>query len=143
MNRVDHWVKILQDNGCRITAPRRAILQVVAGSTRALQPADVYELSRVKQPGIGLVTVYRTLERLEELGLIQRVHRDDGCHMLMPAANGHEHYLVCTHCGRTILFEGDDLGALFSRVETRTGYQVSDHWLQLFGTCPQCRAEKS
>jgi Fur family ferric uptake transcriptional regulator len=143
MNRVDHWVKILQDNGCRITAPRRAILQVVAGSTRALQPAEVYELSRVKQPGIGLVTVYRTLERLEELGLIQRVHRDDGCHMLMPAANGHEHYLVCTHCGRTILFEGDDLGALFSRVETRTGYQVSDHWLQLFGTCPQCRAEKS
>jgi Fe2+ or Zn2+ uptake regulation protein len=142
MDRVDHWVRVLQDNGCRITAPRRAILQVIAGSARALQPAEVYELSRVKQPGIGLVTVYRTLERLEELGLIQRVHRDDGCHMLMPAADGHEHYLVCTRCGRTIMFEGDDLNALFSRVETRTGYQVSDHWLQLFGTCPQCRAEE-
>jgi len=85
------------------------------------------------------VTVYRTLDRLEELGLVQRVHREDGCHMLMPAANGHEHYLVCTDCGRTILFQGDDLDSLFARVESRTGYQVSEHWLQLFGTCPQCR----
>lgn len=138
MNRIDQWVNILQDNGCRITAPRRAIIQVVAESPRALQPNEVYELSRARHPGIGLVTVYRTLDRLEQLGLIQRVHREDGCHLLMPAANGHEHYLVCTGCGRTILFEGDDLRALFARIESGTGYRVSDHWLQLFGTCPQC-----
>ncbi len=139
MNRIDQWVKVLQENGCRITAPRRAIIQVLAESHRALQPNEVYELSRASYSGIGLVTVYRTLERLENLGLIQRVHREDGCHLLMPAANGHEHYLVCTGCGRTILFEGDDLGALFARIESGTGYRVSDHWLQLFGTCPECR----
>lgn len=142
MSRIEEWVKILQENGCRITAPRRAIIRVVAESPRALQPNEVYELSRAKHPGIGLVTVYRTLDRLENLGLIQRVHRDDGCHMLMPAANGHEHYLVCTGCGRTILFEGDDLGELFARVESGTGYHVSDHWLQLFGICPQCHAQE-
>lgn len=138
MNRIDQWVNILQNNGCRITAPRRAIIQVVAESPRALQPNEVYELSRARHPGIGLVTVYRTLDRLEQLGLVQRVHREDGCHLLMPAANGHEHFLVCTGCGRTILFEGDDLRALFARIESGTGYRVSDHWLQLFGTCPQC-----
>jgi Fe2+ or Zn2+ uptake regulation protein len=141
MNRIDQWVNILQDNGCRITAPRRAIIQVITESPRALQPNEVYELSRARHAGIGLVTVYRTLDRLEELGLIQRVHREDGCHLLMPAANGHEHYLVCTGCGRTILFEGDDLGALVAKVESGTGYQVSDHWLQLFGTCPQCHTQ--
>jgi len=138
MDRVNQWVSILQENGCRITAPRRVILQVINESPRALQPGEIYELSRAKNPRIGLVTVYRTLDRLEKLDLIQRVHREDGCHMLMPAPDGHEHYLVCTHCGRTILFEGDDLGGLFARVETETGFKVNDHWLQLFGTCPDC-----
>ncbi len=141
MNRTDRWVKILQEDGCRITAPRRAIINVLAGSPRALQPAEVYALSKAKHAGIGLVTVYRTLERLESLGLIQRVHREDGCHLLMPAADGHEHYLICTACGRTILFQGDDLDTLFTRVESTTGYQVSEHWLQLFGTCPDCQGE--
>jgi len=141
MERIEQWVKVLQENGCRITAARRAILRVISESPRALQPAEIYELSRMLNPRIGLVTVYRTLDRLEELGLVQRVHREDGCHMLMPAANGHEHYLVCTTCGRTILFQGDDLEELFTRVESHTGYQVSEHWLQLFGTCPQCRAQ--
>ncbi len=143
MDRIDQWVRVLQKSGCRITAPRRAIIEIIANSQRALQPIEVYHLSKQQYPGIGLVTVYRTLDRLEELGLVQRVHREDGCHMLMPAANGHEHYLVCTDCGRTILFQGDDLNALFARVESRTGYQVSEHWLQLFGTCPQCRVKEN
>lgn len=139
LDRTEEWIKILQHHGCRITAPRRAILEVIASSPRALQPGEVYELCRLKSSGIGLVTVYRTLDQLESLGLIQRIHREDGCHMLMPAPSGHEHYLVCTGCGLTVFFNGDELDGLFSRVEEGTGFQVSDHWLQLFGTCPKCR----
>ncbi len=142
MNRIDKWIEILQDDGCRITAPRRAIIEVLINSPRALQPAEVYALSKTKYAAIGLVTVYRTLERLESLELIQRVHREDGCHMLMPAADGHEHYLICTSCGRTILFQGDDLGKLFTKVENTTGFEISEHWLQLFGTCPECQEQK-
>jgi len=142
MDRIDQWVRVLQKSGCRITAQRRVIINVIANSQHALQPLEVCTLSRAVNPRIGLVTVYRTLDRLEELGLVQRVHREDGCHMLMPAANGHEHYLVCTDCGRTILFQGDDLSALFSRVETKTGFQVNEHWLQLFGICPDCLDHK-
>jgi Fur family ferric uptake transcriptional regulator len=141
MSRINRWIEILQQDGCRITAPRRAIIEVLVNSPRALQPAEVYSISKVNHPGIGLVTVYRTLERLEKLGLIQRVHREDGCHMLMPAADGHEHYLICTTCGRAILFQGDDLGKLFTKVESTTGFEVSEHWLQLFGTCPDCREQ--
>jgi Fe2+ or Zn2+ uptake regulation protein len=139
LNKLEHWLKTLKEDGCRITSPRRVILEVLINSPRALQPAEVHALCRQTHPGIGLVTVYRTLERLESLGLIQRVHREDGCHLLMPAADGHEHYLVCTTCGRTILFKGDNLAPLFTKVESRTGYQVSEHWLQLFGTCPDCQ----
>lgn len=143
MDRTEEWIKILRCNGCRITAPRRVILEVISTSHRALQPGEVYELCRQKSSRIGLVTVYRTLDQLETLGLIQRIHREDGCHMLMPAPAGHEHYLVCTGCGLTILFKGDELEGLFSRVEEGTGFQVREHWLQLFGTCPQCRENES
>ncbi len=139
MESFTHWIELLEKNGCRITAPRRAIIDVLASSQRALEPTEIYDLARTIQPGLGLVTVYRTLEKLESFGLIQRVHREDGCHMVMPAAIGHQHFLICTHCGKTIRFQGDDLSKLFSRVEERTGYQVSDHWLQLFGLCENCK----
>ncbi len=139
MEQLQHWIEILEENGCRITSPRRVIIEILLNSPRALEPTEIYDLGREMNPGIGLVTVYRTLEKLEELGLIQRIHQEDGCHMVMPAVEGHQHYLVCTACGKTTVFRGDDLGALFSRVETNTGYQVNDHWLQLFGTCPDCK----
>lgn len=131
----------MRRDGCRVTAPRRAIISVLANSHHPLQPAEIYSLCKDQSPAVGLVTVYRTLERLEALGLIQRVHQEDGCHMLMPAAEGHEHYLVCTSCGRATLFQGDNLEPLFQQVAAATGYQVSEHWLQLFGTCPDCLKE--
>ena len=139
MNQIDQWLELLQESGCRVTAPRRAIIEILVKSQRALEPVEIFDLGRKVQPGIGLVTVYRTLEKLEELGLIQRIHQEDGCHMIMKAAAGHQHYLICTTCGKTTLFQGDDLGALFSKVETKTGYQVNDHWLQLFGMCSACQ----
>lgn len=136
------WITLLQESGCRITAPREAIIETVLSSQRGLEPLELFDLARKKHPGIGLVTVYRTLERLENLGLIQRVHREDGCHMVMKAATGHEHYLLCTRCGKAVLFEGDDLSALVTRVESNSGYKVNDHWLQLFGLCPACQPTK-
>ena len=138
MDQAELWLELLQQDGCRITAPRRVIVELLANSPRALDAIELFDLSRKVQPGIGLVTVYRTLEKLEKLNLIQRVHREDGCHMVMKAAVGHQHYLVCTSCGRTTLFQGDDISPLITTVESETGYRVEDHWLQLLGTCPSC-----
>lgn len=142
MDQLQHWMEILESSGCRITSPRRTIIEILLNSPRALEPMEIYDLGRKINPGIGLVTVYRTLEKLEKLDLIQRIHQEDGCHMVMPAVDGHQHYLVCTTCGKITVFKGDDLGALFSRVESNTGYQVNDHWLQLFGTCPDCKNDQ-
>ena len=85
------------------------------------------------------MTVYRTLEKLEELGLIQRVHLPDGCHRYMRSANGHQHILLCTACGRVEFFEGDDLSGLFETIASRSGYRIHEHWLQLFGLCRTCQ----
>jgi Fe2+ or Zn2+ uptake regulation protein len=88
---------------------------------------------------MGLVTVYRSLEKLENLGLVQRVHQADGCHMYLRAAHGHEHILLCTCCGRVEYFSGDDLSALIDATARVSGFDIEEHWLQFNGRCPDCQ----
>lgn len=134
------WKRRLTDAGCRITSSRRAVAKVLKGADAPLSPQEIFEQARVIHGGLGLVTVYRTLSLFSGLGLVRRAHREDGCHGYLLASPGHRHALICQRCGRAVEFPGeDDLGTLIGRVEARTGYQVDDHLLQLFGLCPACQ----
>ncbi|MBI5842926.1 MAG: transcriptional repressor [Chloroflexi bacterium] len=133
------WMNQLNEQGYRLTGARRAVVETMAESTHALTPIEVYDKARESYPALGLVTVYRTLEALEEQGLIQRVHRPEGCQAFITAPAGHQHLLLCKQCGQAISFEGDDLESLINSIARRTGYQVTEHWLQLFGLCPSCK----
>ncbi len=137
----DLWLTQLHENGYRLTDARRAVVETVEKSTRALTPVEVYDLARKKYRALGLVTVYRTLEKLEELHIIQRVHQPAGCQAFISAGQGHQHLLLCKNCGQVVFFEGDDLDALTASVAKKTGYQISEHWFQLFGLCADCRAQ--
>ena len=133
------WLDKLQDNGYRLTESRKTVVEIVASSNRALSPLEVYDLARKQHSGLGLVTVYRTLEKLEELGLIQRVHQPQGCQAFIAAFKGHEHLILCSRCGKVEFFAGDNLDTLIHQIGDQTGYAVQDHWLQLFGLCNECR----
>ncbi len=135
----DTWLAQLNDNGYRLTKARRAVVQTVARSTRALTPVEVYDSARKHYRALGLVSVYRTLEKLEELHLVQRVHQPQGCQAFIAAGQGHQHLLLCQSCGRVTFFEGDDLKALIAAISNKTGYRIREHWLQLFGLCADCR----
>ncbi len=133
------WLEQLQRSGYRLTAARRAVVQTMAGSPRALSPVEVYDLARRRYPALGLVSVYRTLEKLEQLHLIQRVHQPEDCQAFIAAGEGHQHLLLCQVCGQVTFFEGDDLNSLIASISRRTGYRINEHWLQLFGVCKSCR----
>lgn len=133
------WLEQLHENGYRITAARRAVVDTVYGNTHALTPAEVYNTARKKYRALGLVTVYRTLEKLEELHLIQRVHQPLGCQAFIAAGIGHQHLLLCKQCGQVEFFEGDDLDSLTRSIARKTGYEIHEHWLQLFGLCSNCK----
>jgi Fe2+ or Zn2+ uptake regulation protein len=137
--RKENWLTCLQASGYRLTSPRRAVVDTLANSQRALNAAEIYDLAREQYPSLGLVSVYRTLEKLEELELIQRVHHPDGCQAFIAGFTGHQHLLICQSCGQTAFFEGDDLEPLFERVAQESGYQIQEHWLQLFGYCAKCQ----
>jgi Fur family transcriptional regulator, ferric uptake regulator len=133
------WLTQLQENGYRLTEARRAVVEIVQNSTRAVTPVEVFDMARKKYRGLGLVSVYRTLEKLEELHLVQRVHQPQGCQAFIAESSGHEHLLLCQNCGQVTFFEGDDLDSLIKTIQKKTGYSVREHWLQLFGLCQACQ----
>lgn len=143
--REQDWLKQLQAHGYRLTAPRLAVVQVIAESNRVLNPFDVFDQARQRYSKLGLVTVYRTLEKLEELILIQRVHQPTGCQGFIAASEGHQHLLICQACGVVTYFSGDGetIQALQEDVEEISGYHIQAHWLQLFGICQDCRINGS
>ena len=135
----DLWLAQLQENGYRLTGARRAVVEAIHKSRHALTPLEVFDMARKNYRALGLVSVYRTLEKLEELHIIQRVHQPGGCQAFIAASQGHEHLLLCQNCGQVMFFEGDDLETLIQSISKRTGYQINEHWLQLFGLCRACQ----
>lgn len=129
----------LSDEGYRLTQPRRAVIQVLLGDDGYSSPAQVHQRARTLCPGVSLVTVYRTLDLLTQLGFARRIHADDGCHGYACASHGHRHHLVCRRCGAATEFEGCDLSAFLDRVSGETGYAIEDHLLELVGLCATCR----
>jgi Fur family ferric uptake transcriptional regulator len=133
------WLTQLRESGQRLTPARRAVVETLVASERAITPLEVYDAARRRYRRLGLVSVYRALETLEALGLIRRVHQPEGCQAFIAAGDGHQHLLVCRNCGRVALFEGDDLDRLIASISRKSGYQIQEHWLQLFGVCGNCR----
>ncbi len=144
-NLVSDWLARLHEAGYRLTAPRRVVVEIIANSRYVMEPQAVYLLARQRAPRIGLATVYRTLEKLEDLGLIQRIHRPDGCQAFIATVEGHQHPLICRRCGRVEYFSGDAaiVTRLSQHVAEESGYTIQEHWLQFFGLCSECRREEA
>jgi Fur family ferric uptake transcriptional regulator len=123
----------------RLTRPRQVVLEVINHASRHLTPAGIYERARVKYPQLGLATVYRSLDLLVELGYIQRIHLEEGCHSYAPIERPHGHRLVCSSCGRTEEFAECDLEPLIKTLRAKTGYAIEVHLLELMGQCPSCQ----
>lgn len=136
------WLAQLQNKGYRITTPMKIIVDILAKSNHLLNPTEVYIQAKNINPKVGLVTVYRTMEKMEHSGLIDRVHMPDGCQSFFHSSDGHQHLLICTACGKANYFEGENLSLFFQKMGSQFGYDVHDHWLQLFGLCDDCQNGK-
>jgi Fur family ferric uptake transcriptional regulator len=133
---------VLQQSGFRVTRPRKAILEVLSQTGGSLKPEEIQQRADPFCPGIGLVTVYRTLTLLADLGCIRRVHQDDHCHGYARANLAHGHHVVCRRCQQVVEFAGsEDIGAMIGQVARQTGFRIDDHLLELMGVCPDCQAQ--
>lgn len=128
----------LHDAGYRLTQPRRAVLQVLEESAVQLSPYEIHRRGQSTYPHLGLVTVYRTLDLLDDLGLVRRVHSEGSCHNYARAGED-KHYLVCRGCHRVVQFPCGGLDELIEEVERRSAYTIDGHLLELTGLCPECQ----
>jgi len=126
----------LKSSGYKLTPQRRAVIEAVALSQDHLTPAALYD--KLRGRGVGLVTVYRTLEILEKLGLICEVHAGGSCHSYTMGASRHHHHLICSDCGRVVDFESWDLSHLKQRLSEETGFKIREELLEFLGQCGQC-----
>ena len=131
---------VLKRRGYKITLQRRTIIKAIIHSHEHLTPAAIHERIRREHPGIGLVTVYRTLEILAGLGLICEMHAGGNCRSyLIRRPAEHHHHLICSDCGTVIDFTDCGLGELERRLSRETRFKINGHLLEFVGLCRNCR----
>lgn len=134
---------ILRREGYKLTPQRHAVLKVIAASSDYLTPEDIHEKACANSPGIGLITVYRTLGLLSDLNLVCRVHAPEACRgYMMRRPTEHHHHVVCSNCSRVVDFSDCDLSDLEQRLLDDTGFDINGHLLEFYGLCPRCRVVK-
>ncbi|KAB3527617.1 Fur family transcriptional regulator [Alkaliphilus serpentinus] len=142
-NLMDVLKERLKEKGFKLTPQRRAILNIVfENQGKHLNTEEIYGLVKDECPEIGLATVYRTLQLLEDMELVSRLNLDDGCSRY--EFNSHEddhqhHHLICEVCGDVIEVEIDLLEQLESEIEKLYKFKIKDHKVKFNGVCSDCR----
>ena len=133
-------ITTLREHGYKLTPQRRAVIRAVTSSHDHLTPAAIYDKVHQDHTNVGLVTIYRTLETLDRLGLICEVHAGGNCRSyLMRRPLEHHHHLICSECGTVIDFTNCDLSELEQRLSRETGFEIDSHLLEFLGQCQNCQ----
>lgn len=137
---------LLREKGLKITQQRLIVLRVLAENRgKHLTAEEIYRETCGILPGIGLATVYRTIQLLTQLELVDRINLDDGFVRyeigdLEEKSAGHHrhHHLICINCGKIMPFEHDLLDNLECSVTDTTGFIIRDHEVKFYGYCAGC-----
>jgi Fur family ferric uptake transcriptional regulator len=132
----------------RMTAPREAVLEFMRRCMNHMSAKEIYASIQREYPGIGLSTVYRTLDLLARMGVVTKLNLGDGQNRYEFKSlenNNHHHHLICTQCGRIINyceFEEEEL-TLIKKTETKLSqkfcFKIEDHNIEYLGLCDRCR----
>ena len=126
----------LSEAGFRSGGGRRQVVELLDQEGCALTALEIDK----QLPGVGRATVYRALEQLEGLGMVQRVDvKGDaaGFERVDPSGH-HHHHIVCEQCGRVVAFEDDRLEQAIRALGERPDFNVSSHEVTLRGECASC-----
>ena len=133
-------VQALSQRGYRVTGPRRTLVGLIAGRSVRFTAADLEQDAARAAPAVGRATVFRTLELLLSLGLVERVHAEGERHDAYVVAEGsHHHHLVCSRCGVVTEVTGCMVDELVSSLARAADFQVEGHWMEIAGVCRGCR----
>lgn len=124
--------------GVRSTRQRNAIAALLADIDEFRSAQELHDELRKRGEGIGLTTVYRTLQSLADAELVDVLRTDTGESVYRQCSKGHHHHLVCRHCGRTVEVEGPTVEAWADSIAREHGFSEISHTVEVFGTCQVC-----
>lgn len=131
----------LKGPGLRITSQRALILEIIRRGQGHLDADEVYRRARERKPRISLSTVYRTLQTLKKLGLIDEVHIDETHHHYEIKTSTEHHHLVCLGCGRVIEFSYPLVQSIEKTVAEVKGYKITGGEVRIEGYCTDCQSQ--
>lgn len=129
----------LRKAGLRITRQRLAVFDALKDRTEALSAQEVYLEFRQRGESIGLSTVYRALESLDEAGLLDSFARD-GEQTYRHCSPKHHHHLICTECSLVLELEAPLVEDWVERVSDAHAFEVTGHRADIYGRCATCAA---
>ncbi|NLL93152.1 MAG: transcriptional repressor [Clostridiales bacterium] len=141
----DNFKEILKERGLKVTSQRVLVLDILSQAVgEHLTAEEIYNKVKSKNPDIGLATVYRTIQLLSELKLVDKIVLNDGCiryEIAGDEANSghHHHHLICVECGKLTSFSEDLLENLECAIMEKKDFLVLNHEVKLYGYCSECR----
>ena len=141
----EEFSRLLRKNGLKVTEECIHVLSAIASCPgKHLTTEEIYEIVKADFPEIGLATVYRTIQLLSDLHLVDKVNFDDGFvryeigNVDTKETKHRHHHLICQKCGKVISFQDDLLEGLEKKIFETTGFKVLDHEVKLYGICVEC-----
>lgn len=146
LSQIEKLKEELKLKGYKLTPQRRAIVNIIIQNEGShLTAEELYDLVKKECPEIGLATVYRTIQLLEDIGIVFKINLDDGCNRyeLVDEDEIHQHHhLICRKCGKVIQVEEDLLDTIEKNVEKEYKFKIENHSLKFIGLCNECLRNK-
>ncbi len=137
---IEQLIEHLRDAGYRNTPARRAVLKALIDGPSHMTAPDVVAAVDETSPSVGRASIYRTLELLTKLGLVQSSTLGGTETTYMLAPSGHHHHAICLECRETIEIDECVVGEMEGLLHERTGFEIRGHLLEIYGLCPSCAA---
>lgn len=131
-------IKVIRANGLRVTRQRIAVARLLAKEDVALTVQQIYDKIRQSEYVIDQVSVYRSLECLEELGLVHKLANSNYIRCAGDRFDTCHHHMICTECGKVIEFECQEMYSLLIKEVRDKKFIHTDHILEVWGKCDAC-----
>lgn len=146
MRTLDDFYQTIKENNYRVTNQRKAILTMFfENKDEHMTVEEIHQCIMVDNPDIGLATVYRNVQLLSELRILNKLKLNDGFtryELILNKEEDKHHHLVCKDCGKIIEVKEDLMESIEETLDNHYDFLVSDHQAKFFGFCKNCRKKQ-
>jgi len=140
-NVIDELKNIIKQKGMKYTEQRAIILQILVNLDDHLNAEDIHKIIKKEYPeqNIGIATIYRTLNFLEEVNLISSINFHNESKKYEGNTKEHHDHLICTSCGKIIEFMEEEIECKQDQIAKKNNFLIKSHTLHIYGICKDCQ----